>query len=211
MVEGRVMKKFLIILAVAIGAVGSAQKDTREILDAANISVIDIHTNEVFLINIISSTTSSIRINTHAEGEYFNQIILETNIENNRLAIKTKYPERLTGGFDKLSAHKVFSLEIEIAIPEGMEVNVRSNIASLQTQGEFKSIFAELKQGYCKLQDFAGTAIINTFSGNILVETSSGLLDASSRNGRIDVPDFLPGRKPIRLRSIDGDIKVLKN
>lgn len=70
---------------------------------------------------------------------------------------------------------------------------------------------ADLKQGYCKLTEFSGAATINTYSGNILIEITSGLIDASSRNGEVETPDFMPGRNPLRLTSIDGDIKVRKN
>ena len=188
-----------------------AQKDTRETISSENISVINIDTDEVYLINIVTSKTSEIGIKTHSEGEYFDDIILESSISGNTLHIKTRYPQRLAGGYDKLSAHKVFSLEIELRIPENLEVIISSNIASLQTDGSFKRIYADLKQGYCKLLDFSGAAVINTYSGNILVETNSGLIEAKSRNGKVDIPDFMPGRNPLRLTSIDGNIKVRKN
>lgn len=187
------------------------QKDTREIIDANQIESIRIDTDEVYLLNLIAKETSQIKISTHSEGEYFNDILLETSILGNELIIKTKYPKQLTGGFDKLSAHKVFSLEIKLEIPENLEVIINSNIASLQGKGKFKSVYADLKQGYCKLLDFSGSAVINTFSGNILIETNSGLIEADTRNGTLEIPDFLPGRKPLRLTSIDGDIMVRKN
>ncbi len=191
--------------------VSFGQTDTRELIDAENIKSIRINTDEVYLLKITSSASSEINIKTHSEGEYFNEIQLQTRIKGTELEILTKYPERLVNGFDKLSAHKVFSLEIELRIPEGLEIFITSNIASLETNGDFESISADLKQGYCKLENFEGAAVINTYSGNILVETSSGLIEASSRNGDVQIPDFIPGRNPIRLTSIDGDIMVRKN
>ncbi|HKJ47642.1 MAG TPA: hypothetical protein VJ973_01055, partial [Christiangramia sp.] len=130
---------------------------------------------------------------------------------DNELQIITDYPQRLAGGYDKLSAHKVFSLEIELEVPFNMQVNIISNIASLKAKGAYASIFAELKDGYCQLLDFSGEAVINTFSGNITVETSAGIIEANSRNGEVEIPEFLPGQNPLKLTSIDGNIKVLKN
>ena len=207
------MKKEIIVgfLLLFQGVLCLAQKDTREIIDAHQIESIRIDTDEVYLLNLIAKETSQIKISTHSEGEYFNDILLETSIVGNELIIKTKYPKQLAGGFDKLSAHKVFSLEIKLEIPENLEVIINSNIASLQGKGDFKSVYADLKQGYCKLLDFSGSAVINTFSGNILIETNSGLIEAETRNGTLDIPEFLPGRKPLRLTSIDGDIMVRKN
>lgn len=204
-------ENLILLIALLFATVSFSQKDTREIIDADNIKSISIDTDEVYLLKIISTETSQVRIKTHSEGEYYDDIVLESLLHGEELRITTKYPERLTGGFDKLSAHKVFSLAIELEIPEGLEVSIKSNIASLQARGNFKSVYADLKQGYCKLIEFTGTAVINTYSGNILVETSSGLLEANSRNGEVDVPEFLPGRNPLRLTSIDGDIMVRKN
>ena len=205
------LKRICLLLTLLISVPGLSQKDTREIIDAENLSRINIDTDEVYLINIVTTNKSEVRIRTHSEGEYFDDIILNTSIEGDKLIIKTKYPQRLAGGYDKLSAHKVFSLEIELMIPENLEVRISSNIASVQGMGDFKSIFAELKQGYCKLLDFSGNAVINTYSGNIFVETSSGLIEANSRNGKVDIPEFLPGRNPLKLTSIDGNIMVRKN
>ena len=205
------LKRICLLLTLLISVPGLSQKDTREIIDAENLSRINIDTDEVYLINIVTTNKSEVRIRTHSEGEYFDDIILNTSIEGDELIIKTKYPQRLAGGYDKLSAHKVFSLEIELMIPENLEVRISSNIASVQGKGDFKPIFAELKQGYCKLLDFSGDAVINTYSGNIFVETSSGLIEANSRNGKVDIPEFLPGRNPLKLTSIDGNIMVRKN
>lgn len=205
------LKNILFFAVVFISGTLFAQRDTREIIDAENIKSIQIDTDEVYHIKITATKTSQISISTHSEGEYFNDIILNTEQQKDVFKISTRYPERLTGGYDKLSAHKVFSLEIELEVPQGLEVIINSNIASVEASGEFRSIYADLKQGYCKLLDFSGDAVINTYSGHILVETSSGLIEAESRNGTVEIPDFLPGRNPLRLKSIDGDIKVRKN
>ena len=205
------LRRILFIIGILATGICFAQKDTREIIEAENIEKININTDEVYLISIISTETSQIRIKTHSEGEYFNDILLKSSISGKEFTITTEYPQKLAGGYDKLSAHKVFSLEIALEIPLGMQLTVNSNIASLKTNGSFDSIFAQLKDGFCNLQDFSGNAVINTFSGNITVETSSGLIEANSRNGEVDIPDFLPGRNPLKLTSIEGNIKVLKN
>lgn len=205
------MKSLLIVILLLLANSSFGQRETREIIDAKNLSGIQINTDEVFLLSLNVIETSQIKIKTHSEGEYFDNIILETEIKGKNLIITTNYPERLAGGFDKLSAHKVFSLEIELEVPKGLEISIKSNIASLQAKGAFKSMYADLKQGYCKLNNFSGSAVINTYSGNIFVETSAGLIEANSRNGTVVISKILPGRNPLRLTSIDGDIMVRKN
>lgn len=188
-----------------------AQRDTKELIDAQNIQTIRIDTDEVFRIRISTTNKPTISIQTHSEGEYYDEIILDTSIRNGEFRLSTRYPEILTGGYDKLSAHKVFSLEIQLEVPIGMEIIINSNLASVIAHGDYKSVYADLKQGYCHLLAFSGSAVVNTYSGDILVETASGMIEANTRNGKLKIPEFLPGRNPLRLTSIDGDIRVRKN
>lgn len=187
-----------------------AQKDTYEIIEAENIAAIHIDTDEVYLIKITTADISEVRIKTHSEGEYFNNILLKSFVSGTILNLHTTYPQRLSGGYDKLSAHKVFSLEVEMIIPEHLEVRISSNIASVETKGSFKSFYADLKQGYCNLLDFSGNAVVNTYSGHINVETEGAAVEATSRNGRVEMPDGLSGENHLKLTSIDGDIMLRK-
>ncbi len=205
------MKFFLSVIVIFLTGFTYAQKDTFEIIEAGEIKKIRIDTDEAYLISITTANTQQIKISTHSEGEYFNNIKLASSVEGEKLNLTTQYPQRLTGGYDKLSAHKVFSLEIELIIPKHLEVIVNSNIASLSSSGAFKSLHADLNQGYCNLIDFHGIAVVNTFTGNISVETNRGDIQAYSRNGEVKIPDFIPGLNPIKLNSIDGDILVRKN
>ena len=204
------LKKFCLLWLFCFSMSLHAQRDTREIFNASGIESIDILTNEVFKITITATNTDRIRLITHSEGEYFNQIRVQTKVDDGNLSIETSYPQELTGGFDKLSAHKVFSLELELEIPKDLEISVDSNIASLITFGSFSQLTANLKDGYCNLREFAGNATINTYEGNIRVETASGLVEAVSRNGKVEIPEHFSGRNPIKLKSIDGNILVLK-
>ncbi|WP_299152473.1 hypothetical protein [uncultured Christiangramia sp.] len=204
------LKKFCLLILFCTNMSLHVQRDTREIFNAAGIESIDILTNEVFKITITATNTDRIRLITHSEGEYFNQIRIQTKVDDGNLSIETSYPQELTGGFDKLSAHKVFSLELELEIPKDLEISVDSNIASLITFGSFSQLTANLKDGYCNLREFAGNATINTYEGNIRVETASGLVEAVSRNGKVEIPEHFSGRNPIKLKSIDGNILVLK-
>lgn len=195
---------------MAISLVLHAQQDTQEILLADGVKTISIHTDEVYKITIKTSSSRKLVLKTHSEGEYYNQIKLNTKLVDEKLHIKAVYPEILTGGYDKLSAHKVFAFEVELLMPQNLEIDIRSNIASVEAIGSFETFRADLKQGYCDLRKFSGNAVVNTFQGNITVETHSGKIEAHSRNGTISLPEFLPGGNTLKLTSIDGNIKVRK-
>ncbi|APG60898.1 hypothetical protein LPB144_10975 [Christiangramia salexigens] len=188
-----------------------AQRITQENIEAKGIKAIEINTDEVYQISITAAKVKNIILKTHSEGEYYNDIIIRSAVREKRLILTSEYPDILTGGFDKLSAHKVFSVEIELIIPEDLEVFITSNIASVIAKGGYKYFYADLQQGYCHLLTFNGNATINTYKGDIIVETQTGLIEANTRNGELLKPSFLPGRNPLRLNSLDGDIIVRKN
>ncbi|MCL6219677.1 hypothetical protein [Zunongwangia pacifica] len=186
-----------------------AQKDTQNILTSDFKEVI-IDADEVFKINIISEKRETLKYKSHSEGEYVNDIRLKTSLKNGRLYIETQYPQQLVGGFDKLSAHKVFSLELNLYMPEDKRLIVSSNSASLTVSGKFESFSANLQRGYCNLKDFDGNATVNTYKGDIDAEVVSGEIIAKSRHGKVLVDKDLYGMHQIKLTSINGDISVRK-
>jgi hypothetical protein len=188
-----------------------SQKNTTRIFDAQNIKQLYVDTDEVYKITIKTSKTDKVTLTSHAEGEYFNDISLNMLVESNRMILTSSFNEILQGGFDKLSAHKVFSLELTLEIPESIDVIIESNIASVLGSGVYKNLQIELQSGYCKLDPFLGDAIVNTYKGSIHVVTNNATIIANSRNGRLQMPSDLSGKNKIKLTSIDGDISVVKN
>ncbi|MDT0685392.1 hypothetical protein [Autumnicola psychrophila] len=188
----------------------NAQKDTREIFNSSDINEIEINADEVYKIILCTSKTGKIKISAHSEGEYFNDISLISEVEKDKLKLHTRYPEVLTGGYDKLSAHKVISMEIHMEVPENMTIFIRSNLASVVAKGNYNSFYADLREGYCNLLDFIGNATVNTYKGNIYVEAMSGNVKAESRNGVVHIQKEIYGSNLLKLTSINGDISVLK-
>ena len=186
-----------------------AQKDIQNIF-SSDFEEIIIDADEIFKINIISEKRRTLKYKSHSEGEYVNDIRLKTGLKNHTFYIEAIYPKQLVGGFDKLSAHKVFSLELDLYLPEDKMIMVSSNSASLIVSGKFESFSANLQQGYCRLKSFEGNATINTYKGNIEAEVISGEITAKSRHGEVSVDQNLFGMHQIKLTSINGDISVRK-
>ncbi|WP_144960174.1 hypothetical protein [Gillisia sp. Hel_I_86] len=205
------MKVNLIFLLFLFTLFASAQKDTSRQLEAAGIKSVYINTDEVFKILIKTTNSDQISISTHSEGEYFNDITLNSEAKGNSLYLSTQFPEILQSGYDKLSAHKVFSLEVILEIPENLQVFIRSNIAAVEAEGSYNFIEAQLKSGYCSLFNFTGNALINTYNGAISIQTTDATLTASSRNGEVIVPLAFSGKHLIKATSINGAIRVVKN
>ena len=198
---------FSFLLAVS----GFAQKTTSQTFNAGNTKEIYILTDEVYKINIVTSAKKQVKIRTISTGEYYNNIALDVKRTSERMEITSNFPEILQSGYDKLSAHKVFSLELFIEVPEGMKVYVESNIASVQGQGKYKELIVELQSGFCTLFNFSGDARVNTYGGSINVTAKNAEIEADSRHGRVDLPPSSNGKNHLRLTSINGDIKVQEN
>lgn len=187
-----------------------AQKETSRIVDATDLESIIVDSDEVYRITIKASPVKSITIKTKADGEYFRDITLEQEILHHMFYLRSQYRKILQSGFDKLSAHKVFSMEVEMEIPIGMHVEVRSNVASVFLYGTFKDVILELKTGSAFLKSFRGNAVVNTFGGNIEVETGDVDVEANSRNGTMDIPNSGTGSNHLKLTTINGNIKVME-
>jgi|25_taG_2_1085351.scaffolds.fasta_scaffold13637_2 DUF4097 and DUF4098 domain-containing protein YvlB len=202
------MKSYLVIFFFILSLSASAQKVTQDVLASAHLDKIVLSSDEIYRINIKASTTEEIQIKTKTEGEYFNQISLDTKLEGSTLLLSSRYREILQSGYDKLSAHKVFSMEVDLEIPEGMVLQINSNTASVYLSGRYKSVFIELKNGSCYLSDFSGEAVINTYDGNILGTVSKVNVEAKTRHGTMNLPQVPGGIHNMVLTSINGDIKL---
>ena len=139
-----------------------AQKHVEHVIEAGEIKKIVLSSDEIYRIDVKTIPGEQIRVSTDAEGEYFNEINLDLETREHTLYLNSRYREILQSGFDKLSAHKVFSMEVALQIPEGMVVEINSNVASAFLAGSYEHILIQLKKGSCYLKDFKGSAVINT-------------------------------------------------
>lgn len=204
------LRNFLILLSLFFSVSLFSQKETLETIDAKSIEAIQVYADEVYSISIETYEGSEIIITTHSEGEYYNRIRLNTEIQNGKLILNALYPEALSGGYDKLSAHKVFSLDLRLKIPAGLRLSIESNLASVTATGDFEFLELRLKQGFCELQNFSGNGNVQTIMGNIRIETWNTRIEAESRNGMLEFGLPNNGDKLLKLTSVNGDISLRK-
>lgn len=202
------MKNIILGALLLISFSAFAQKEVSKVMDAGNLEKIVLSSDEIFRISIETAPVHSISIKSTADGEYFNDISLDSKILGKTLYLKSLFREALQGGFDKLSAHKVFAMEVKLQIPEDMSLEVSSNLASVFLEGDYENVLVQLKSGSFYSERFDGNAIINTYDGNIEMATGNALVDAQSRHGKVAVAQAPRGVHKIKLTSINGDIEV---
>ena len=92
----------------------------------------------VFTVRLSSEKTDKIRINTHVEGEYHENVVVNTSEENKTLTVTTGYSPFFEKENDKLAAHKVIAIDMELEIyiycPDGSWAHHRKRkIICIQT------------------------------------------------------------------------------
>lgn len=198
---------FILFLALVFST--KAQSIVERKIAVDHIEQLHLKVDEVFGVYISTNPKiNELKIKSYSEGEYAQNIGFNFTEENKTLTIQTVFPEILTSGYDKLSAHKVFAVRLEIEIPKHKSVIIQSDLASVYGSGNYTYFEAELKSGRCELHQFSGKALVNTFKGDIEVGTLEEKITAFSTHGTVKMePTFKKGNK-ISLKSIDGDINV---
>lgn len=190
-----------------------AQKRLTQTYEAAAINELYINSNEIFKINITTAETCDISVATIIDGETFASTLLNTSTKDGVLKITTgKTPDYIPFN-DKLAAHKVLAIELEIIIPIGLDVSIYSTLASVDTYGKFGQVRIDLGRGHFKGEEFRfrESGKINTISGSIYVSSNLVNVTAQSRNGKINIPPTQADGPLLEIKSIHGDVTVVKS
>jgi len=201
-----------ILIFIFMMANGYAQKVIDKSWDTRGIERLEIISDDIFNIVINSSDTSSINVITKIEGEHYENVVLNISEENNTLKLSTGFTPYFKAMNDKLAAHKIISIEMELNISNKLIVFVRSSLTSLTTRGSFKDLQVELGNGNCVLNDFEGNAQLFTREGNITAivqKTVKGR--AKTKRGKLTNELSTTGNFSIDAESVNGDITLLKS
>lgn len=207
------MKIISSLLLVLLTITMTAQKRLSQTYDASAIQELYINSNEIFQIHILAIETDEVTVHTVIDGELFASTLLNTVIENKVLKITTGTTPDYTPFNDKLAAHKVLAITLEITIPKGTDLSVYSTLANVETEGAFGQVRIDLGRGRFmgKAFRFRQSATINTLYGSITLNTGQARLSAQSRHGTLVIPTKMTAGPLLTLRSIDGNISVVKS
>ncbi len=201
------MKCIFFIIMVVISYSTFAQKNSEKKIAAEGIQKIEIISDDIFQINIISKAVEEITLNSKIQGEHFENIVVSTSIENGVFIIKTSYSPFYKPDNDKLAAHKLISVEVDLIIPINLEIYIKSQIASVNASGTFKNIEVGLENGNCTIDNFLGNANLQTKNGfiNVLSKPNvSGRIISKHGNVKNKLPKI--GKYLIKAESITGSI-----
>ena len=204
------MKIRITILFLLITSSFYAQISKEKTWRADAIKTLTIAGDGVFKINVKNGLSETITLKVKIDGEYAENLVVLDSISAETLFISSAFQPLFVSDNDKLSAHKVLSVEYDLIVPKHVSLDVKSDIASVNITGIYTAVFIESNQGTCQLQDFLGDAVINTIDGNIAVQTNHAKVEAFSKTGTVEIIQFKYGKYAISCHSINGNINVTK-
>ena len=186
-----------------------AQNTSIKQIRADHIKEIFVDGNQLFLIDVKTSRSNIISINSIVDGEYENEYQIFTSINGDRLDIKLEQIVFREIADDKRNALKVIAAKLLLEIPQKKNLSIESDIGSVILNGSFNSISIQLQQGYCNLKGNTKEALINTIDGNINIQTGDAkIVSAVTNNGKVNIYPFKVKSSLYNLKSINGDISI---
>lgn len=190
---------------------GSSQKKVEHVItidDSITHLLFDL--DNVFTIKLSSTKSNQVTIKAVSEGEYANHFVITEKRKNHTLDISGNIAFTFPNNQDKLSAHKVHAIAVEILIPEYLQTFVSSDIGNVSIRGKYNYFRTNLFSGNCSLNSVLGSFDIKTVSGDIMLTAKRGEVVAVSRSGAI-TQEILPvGKSVFMLKTIKGNIKIVK-
>ena len=110
---------------------------------------------------------------------------------------------------DKLSAHKIWSVDLAIEIPAYLEVYIDGGNTQINAEGIFEKLQIQLNDGLCVLKEVGNQVRVNTIRAPIILKQKKAIVNAETTYGTLILHSIPKGLSEIVLRSIHGDIKVV--
>ena len=187
-----------------------AQRTIEKTVTGTSLTTIKIDASNCFAVKIRTHASPKIIVETSLEGEYREDIVVSAIEEEESLVIRADFRPLYNAFNDKLSAHKVVSIYLNVLVPDNFKVAILGTVAKTDVSGKMKDLKIVLGSGDCTLKEFKGMAFISTFKGDIFLETEAAVVESDSKYGTVKKQVINSGTSKIKLKSISGDIFITK-
>lgn len=187
---------------------GISQKLVRKTLVNTDVAYIQIDAKNCFAVDISTIPGNEMVVEASMEGEYKKDLAISLEEDSAALRVGASFLPNFTHPNDKLSAHKVISIKLQLKIPEYKEVRLYGTSSNVQAAGSYKALKIVLADGDCTLKEVSENVDVKTQTGNIVLIANKGSLDAKSTYGRVTLQSLKDEYPTFVLTSIEGDITV---
>ncbi|GGD51705.1 hypothetical protein GCM10011361_17990 [Muriicola marianensis] len=208
MTEVKYFTTFLLLLLCLDQACG--QKIVKKAMLLPHITSIQIEAQHFSEVQLTTTPGVELQLEATMEGEYQKDIGIEMTEDGNTLTISGSFQPFFEAPNDKLSAHKVVAVSLQVRVPEDQIVAVYGTNTRVMAGGIFRELEIVLSDGQCSLENPEGFIRATTLSGDIFLSAETGVVKAESKYGKVDIPELPVGKNRFNLESVRGDIYVRK-
>ncbi len=165
---------------------------------------------QAYRIQLNTNKEDHIEVHAVVDGEYAQDMLIDIREEGANVFISPVFSPDFQPRNDKLGAHKVVSVSLQISLPEGISLSVKSSSSHISVEGKYRKLSVDLKEGLCDLNELQGIIGVTTASAGILVNAKEGVVRARSDHGLVEIEKLPLGEAEYNLRSNSGNIKVLR-
>ncbi|MGB3591759.1 MAG: hypothetical protein WBA16_08780 [Nonlabens sp.] len=161
-------------------------------------------------LEINTSSKSSIEIDETRGGEYYNARTLQTEFKGNKIFITDPVLPAYTIPNDKLAAHKVMDSKVELRIPEGLDLVIECQNASIKIEGSYSNLSINQQGGTCNLSRISSDIKFESISAVVHYRLSQHRIEIQDRNSKRVINNGSSSKiHTSRLESISGTIQPL--
>ncbi|MEM7486587.1 MAG: hypothetical protein AAF348_15370 [Bacteroidota bacterium] len=171
---------------------------------------IQVDSQNCYKLSVTTSEQEEVSVAASIEGEYSKDLLVAIEQKGATVLISTGFQPNFTNPNDKLSAHKVISIELNISLPEYKEVSIYGTNCNVLAEGNYKRLNVKLADGTCTLENILETVEVNTQKGNIFLSTFDGDITAKSIYGEVVRETIPKGDNVFVLNTVEGNIYLKK-
>ena len=201
--------KALLLFTFVQGSI-LAQSKWEKKIDAPQVHSLSIELGFIQNLMVSTGTSDQYIIKTTSEGEYRDQVMLVSKEVDHWLEIYPQWAPSFITPNDKLSAHKVRALSLELIVPKGKTLEIRGEQAVVSVLGKYKEVVLRLGSGRVNLKYSSEESDIRTDSADVFLTVPHGDIQASSAEGKVIGNIPLNTRFHYKLASQKGSIYLNK-
>ncbi|MFS4415855.1 hypothetical protein [Maribacter sp. 2307ULW6-5] len=177
-----------------------------------DISLIQIDVTHCFELHLHtdSERNDTVELQAQMDGEYGPDLYVDSYVEGSTLFIVAGFHLEFVPPEDKLGAHKVVSISLDVNLPAHKKVNVMGTSAHVVAKGSYQELNVALADGPCELRDVYGRAGVRTQSGPIAVYGRAANIRARTKFGSLAANPIPLGKSTLDLYSVTGNIELYK-
>jgi len=204
-------RAFIFLVCICFCQYSISQKLVQKEIHNPQTKYVRIDGNKCYQLVLSTHKSDFLHIAAAMEGEYAKDLIIKLEEDGNNIDISADFLPSFKAPNDKLSAHKVISIEMHITLPEFMDTMVYGTHTNVTAKGTYKNLSITLADGNCSLHAISEKAQVKTQTGEISLTKAKGMVTTKNVYGKVEKGQIPSGNQTYILETVEGNILINKN